>query len=116
MHPGQVWSSADFDGINRTGHDGGCGSILAVTAQHPGDDDTWGTVDDLLAPLNAQPGHVSIDMNVGPNCSDRKDRVRNFLGGHDGLVVFAFCDGSVRNVTQDVDGQTLRRMSTMGEE
>lgn len=116
MHPGQVWSSADFDGTNRAGHHGGCGSVLAVTAQNAGPDGVWETPDDILAPLNANPAAVSIDMNVGPNCEDRSDRVRNFQGGHRGLVIFALADGSVHSVEEDVDGHVLRRMSTMNEE
>ena len=61
MEMGQVWSKASFDGLNETGHQGGHGSVLAVTAQNPGPDGIYETSDDVLAPLNQTPIDVSID-------------------------------------------------------
>ena len=52
---GQVWSKADFDGINATGFEGGRGSALAVTSQNAGPDGQFNTSDDVLAPLNVAP-------------------------------------------------------------
>lgn len=92
---------------------GGSGSVLAVTAQNPGTDLTWGTADDVLAPINADPCSVSIDMSPGPNCSDLDDRVRNFIGGHPGLAIFAHADGSVLPLNESIDGQVFRKMGTM---
>ena len=60
MLMGQVWSKADFDGLNETGHEGGHGSVLAVTAQNSGTDGEFDTDDDILAPLNETPAAVSI--------------------------------------------------------
>ena len=94
---------------------GGSGSVLAVTAQHPGDDDRWGTDDDLLAPMNAIPAHVSLDFTPGPDCHDRSDRVRTFIGGHPGLVVFAHADGSVTTLNESTDGQIYRQLSTISD-
>ena len=61
MKMGQVWSKADFDGFNETGHHGGHGSVLAVTAQNSGVDGRFSTSDDILALLNENPASVSID-------------------------------------------------------
>jgi hypothetical protein len=87
--------------------------VLAVTAQNPGPDGSWGTTDDLLAPINANPCNVSIDFTPGPGCSDPSDRVRNFIGGHPSLAIFAHADGSVLAVNESLDGQLFRKMGTM---
>ena len=52
---GQVWTSADFDGVDEAGAEGGRGGPLAVTAQNPGPDGEWDTADDVVAPLNGNP-------------------------------------------------------------
>lgn len=74
MQMSQVWSKADFDGLNETGHKGGYGSVLAVTGQNPGPDGQFNTADDVLAPLNVAPVDVSIDASPGPVCGDPMDR------------------------------------------
>ncbi len=78
MTMGQVWSSADFDGTNSAGFQGGRGSILAVTAQNPGPDGMGDTSDDLLTPLNNRSADVSIDWTVKQDNSDPNDCVRGF--------------------------------------
>jgi len=63
MNLGQVWSSADFDGIdsmsNEMNHEGGRGSVVAVCGQNP----------NLDAPLNAEVGDISIDWQQSGSCS-----------------------------------------------
>ena len=62
---GQVWSKADFDGMDEMGFDGGRGSCLAVTAQTIGFDKVWWTSDDVYdADLNVEPAFVSVDMET----------------------------------------------------
>ena len=106
---GQVWSSADFDGINPTGFEGGRGSVLAVTAQHNGSDGVWDTEDDLVAPLNMVPCPVSHDH---PSLS-LLDRVRGFNSEHPGGGQFAMGDGSVRFIQETIDIRTYRELSTI---
>ena len=110
---GQVWSSADFDGINQIGFEGGRGSILAVTAQNAGPDGVWGTDDDILAPLNSDPCPVSVDNSTGSERNDPLDRVRSFNSLHPGGSQFALGDGSVQFVSTSIDGQTYRERSTI---
>jgi len=76
---GQVWSKANFDGINLAGHLGGRGSVIAVTAQNAGPDGRWGTTDDLLAPINQQPVDVSIDAIPDDGGSDLKTSLQNLI-------------------------------------
>ena len=117
MKMGQVWSKADFDGINKAGFAGGRGSVLAVTAQNPGADGVFGTVDDVTAPLNAEPVAVSIDWNPVPDCKDSLDRVRGFYSFHRGGGYFLMGDGSVSFVTNTIDPDAYRALSTIaGEE
>ena len=110
---GQVWSKADFDGIDAAGFEGGRGSVLAVTGQNPGPDDVLGTEDDILAPLNAQLVAVSIDQTPGPDCRDPMDRVRNFYSFHPGGANFLMGDGSVRFVEQGMPGPLYQALSTI---
>ena len=110
---GQVWSKANFDGINLAGHLGGRGSVMAVTAQNAGDDGQWGTTDDVLAPINQQPVDVSIDMVPDDNGSDQ-DRVRGFLGFHRQTCNFVLADGSTHSVTEGVSAELYRAISTRG--
>ena len=110
---GQIWSKANFDGIDEARHLGGRGSVLAVTAQNPGPDGVYGTQDDVLAPLNASPVAVSIDAQPGPDCSDHSDRVRGFYAYHRGGANFAHADASVRFVSQDISQQVYRTLSQL---
>ncbi len=110
---GQVWSKASFDGTNERGHLGGHGSVLAVTAQHPGADGRFGTDDDVLAPLNQAPVSVSMDANPGPDCRDRMDRVRGFYSFHSRGGNFLFADTSVRFLADDISPSTYRALSTI---
>ena len=111
---GQVWSKANFDGMDNSTHLGGRGSVLAVTAQNPGPDGKWETDDDLLAPLNVAPVSVSLDANPGPDCFDLEDRVRGFYSFHNGGAHFAFADSSVRFVVEGIVPRTYRALSTIG--
>ena len=113
MVMGQVWSKADFDGLMETGHKGGHGSVLAVTAQNPGPDGKFATGDDVLAPLNTVPVAVSIDATPGPRCDDPLDRVRGFYGLHQGGASFVFGDASVRFIAADVRPATYWALSTI---
>ena len=117
MQMGQVWSKADFDGINETGFQGGRGSVIAVTAQNAGADGMWDTADDLLTPMNSEPADVSIDWTIDDNPEDLLDRVRGFYSFHPGGSVFAFADGTVKFVSGTIDIRTYRHLSTKaGEE
>lgn len=112
MTMGQVWSSANFDGTNFAGFQGGRGSVLAVTAQNPGPDAVWHTSDDLLTPLNHRPADVSIDWSVGPDNADPNDRVRGFYSQHSSGSVFAFGDASTQFITETIDLHLYRHLST----
>ncbi|MEM8677942.1 MAG: DUF1559 domain-containing protein [Planctomycetota bacterium] len=68
-----------------------------------------------MAPINAEPGHVSLDWNAGGDCHDAGDRVRNFLGGHPQGAIFANGDGSVRTLTDTIDPQLFRVMGTIAD-
>ena len=94
---------------------GGSGSVLAVTAQNPGADGTWGTADDILAPINQDPANVSIDFTPGLDCADPNDRVRNFIGGHPHAAIFAQADASVLPVADTIDPQLFRVMGTIND-
>ena len=110
---GQVWSKADFDGTDGGGHEGGRGSVLAVTAQNSGEDGQWDTTDDMLAPLNRRPVAVSEDNSFGPNCNGPSDRVRGFTSMHRGGAFFLLGDGSVRFIPDNIDQKTYRALSTI---
>jgi len=115
---GQVWSKADFDGMDAMGFDGGRGSCLAVTAQHIGFDNQWWTNDDIYdADLNAQPAIISIDIAVGDGEFSSNDRVRPFMSAHPGGAVFSNADGSVRFVSEDIERRTyiVRSHISIGE-
>lgn len=110
MNLGQVWSKADFDGVNNTLFQGGRGSVVAVCAQNPGPDELWDTADDINAPLNADPGDVSIDW---PNLPDHEtDRVRGFFSMHPTGANFGFADGSTKFISESIDLRTYRHLST----
>lgn len=101
---GQVWSKADFDGMDEMGFHGGRGSCLAVTAQHIGFDDQWWTDDDIYdADLNAEPAFVSADFAIDDGERDSFDRVRPFMSAHPGGAVFSYADGSTHFVSDDID-------------
>ncbi len=110
MTMGQVWSKASLDGtlIGR----GGRGSVIAVTAENPGLDGHWDTADDVVAPLNADEIWVSHDKRPGPECFDPEDRIRNFASVHRGGAFFAFADGAVSFVADDLEPSVYRAMST----
>jgi prepilin-type processing-associated H-X9-DG protein len=110
---GQVWSSADFDGTNAAGSHGGHGSVLAVTMQNPGPDGQDGTADDVMTKLNQSPVDVSIDVNPNSGCFDNADRIRGFYSIHVGGAHFAMADGSVRWISDNVDLNVYRSISTM---
>ncbi len=109
---GQVWSKADFDGINETGFQGGRGSVVAVTAQNAGPDGLWDTDDDLVTPLNSLPSEVSVDWTTDDNDRDPLDRVRGFYSFHPGGSVFGFADASVTFIDEAVDIRLYRHLST----
>jgi prepilin-type processing-associated H-X9-DG protein len=112
---GQVWSKADFDGRAEYPHQGGRGSILAVTTQNPGPDGVYGTADDLLAPLNPwQRGvQVSVDESFDDSCNNPNDRVREFASLHPGGANFLFADGSVHFVTDTIAFRVYQALSTI---
>ena len=113
MFMGQVWSKANFDGLKETGHQGGHGSVLAVTAQNPGVDGQYGTSDDVLAPLNSVPVSVSIDWTPGPHCQDPLDRVRGFYSFHAGGANFANADGSVHFIDDRLSARAYLGLSSI---
>ena len=102
MLMGQVWPSADFDGINALGYHGGRGSVLAVTSQNF----------DITAPLNRLPIDVSVDNSPGSDCNSPNDRVRNFMSLHTGGAHFLLGDGSVRFVSESINQELYRNLST----
>ena len=106
MRMGQVWSKADFDGLNETGHQGGHGSV-------PGSDGIINTTDDLYTPLNSTPVNVSIDANPGDNCTDSMDRVRGFYSFHAGASQFVMGDGSVRAISENIASLIYQGLSTI---
>lgn len=110
---GQVWSSADFDGIRELGHDGGCGSPLAVTAQNFGHDRKPFTADDVVSPINQFPAHVSLDKTVGEFCRDNEDTVRGFYSFHSGGAFFVYGDGSVHFLEATMDPVIYMGLSTV---
>jgi len=110
---GQVWSSADFDGIAEFGRDGGSGSALAVTAQNFGPDGRPFTQDDLVALINQVPVDVSVDRSADDNNRNNEDRVRGFHSFHSGGSFFTFGDGSVRLLEQGIDAQVYMGLSTI---
>ena len=110
---GQVWSSADFDGTNETGYEGGRGSVLAVTLQNPGPDGIEGTSDDAMAPLNRRPSDVSLDAQANDGCGHAMDRIRNFISPHVGGGTFLMGDGSVRFISENIDMGTYKAVSTI---
>ncbi len=110
---GQVWTAADFDATRNLGFQGGAGSVLAVTGEQPGADGVWGTIDDIVSPMNERPGRVSVDANPGGNCADAGDSVRGFAGHHTGGVNFVFADGSVKFLNESLDAATYRGLSTI---
>lgn len=104
---GQVWSKADFDGMDAMGFDGGRGSCLAVTAQSIGPDGEWWTSDDIYeADLNVQPAFISADLGTGDGQIEQFDRVRPFLSAHPGGAVFSHADGSVHFVDDNIQRRT----------
>lgn len=110
---GQVWSSADFDGISEAQHHGGRGSVLGVTLQNPGVDGIDGNADDDTAPLNREPADVSIDFVPRDVCGHANDRARNFISGHEAGAQFLLGDGSVRFVSENIDATIYRDVSTV---
>lgn len=102
---GQVWSKTTFDGTNEAGFLGGRGSVLAVTSQ---------TSDGLVtAKLNEQPVDVSIDWDPSVDC-DEDDRVRGFISLHRAPGAnFAFADGSIHFLSEYIDYQLYRKLSTI---
>jgi prepilin-type processing-associated H-X9-DG protein len=115
MLMGQVWSKADFDGRSGFGNGGGRGSVLAVTAQNAGPDGIYGTVDDVVAPLNPFPRgvQVSIDMSWDNSSTNPNDRVREFASLHPGGANFLMADGSVHWVSQTIDFRVYEALSTI---
>ena len=67
----------------------------------------------MLAPLNAIPCSVSVDQSVGDDDSNPLDRVRGFNSLHPSGANFAFVDGSVHFIAEDVDSVTYRHLSTI---
>jgi len=100
---GQLWMKADFDGDHGFGNEGGRGSCLAVTGQHPGPDNEWGTADDMITPIGQNPTELSVDNGGDGNFEHATDRVRSFNSYHEGLVHFACGDGSTHSIPISVD-------------
>lgn len=100
---GQVWLSADIDGLNETFHHGGRGSILAVTAQNANVD----------APVNMEPCDVSIHWTPENSSDQDLDRVRGFFSMHPTGANFGFADGSTRFFSDTIDIQVYRDLSTI---
>ena len=92
---------------------GGSGSVLAVTAQNPGADGVYGTPDDVVDSLNANPAWIAYDATIGPGCSDFNDRVRGFYSQHSAGANFAYGDGSTRFVSDSIDLTIFRSLSTI---
>ena len=110
---GQVWSSADFDGSDEAGHQGGWGGPLAVTHQNPGPDMVDGTNDDVPAQLNRRPSDIAIDFVANDGCGNSHDRCRNFISAHTGGGLFLLGDGSVRFVSENIDSKTYIGLGTI---
>ena len=110
---GQVWATADFDGSEATGGHGGTGSILAVTMQNPGPDGMDGTADDVITKMNQQPVDVSLDIVPNSGCGDNGDRIRGFFSLHHGGAHFGLADGSVRFISENIDADIYRSISTV---
>ena len=108
---GQLWTKADFDGDHDFGNEGGRGSCLAVTGQHPGPDNEWGTVDDLITPIGQNPSELSVDNGGDGNFEHATDRVRGFYGYHEGLIQFAYADGSTHSIPISVDPSVMILLS-----
>ncbi len=85
--------------------------MLAVTSQDPGPDGIDGTNDDITAPLNLEPAHVSVDFVANSGCGDPMDRVRNFGSLHPGGALFLFADGSVHFLDDNVDLALYQNLS-----
>lgn len=114
---GQVWSTADFDGSNPLGHEGGRGSVLAVTAQNAGPNGFFGDDDDVPAPMNQVPVQVSVDVPGDYSCFDLLDRVRSFNSLHSDGAFFLMADGSVQFLSEQIEQDLYRHLSTIrGEE
>ena len=112
---GQVWSSADFDGVTETGFQGGRGGPLAVTLQNPGSDGIDGTADDVTAVLNQSPCHICVDFEPNDACGNPMDRCRNFISAHVGGAQFLMGDGSVQFVSENIDSRIYRLLSTISD-
>ena len=107
---GQVWSSADFDGIRELQHQGGCGSALAVTAQNMG---PTNAPFKNVEPINQMPARVSLDATADGNCRDTADTVRGFLSMHTGGSFFVYGDGSVHFLEQNIEPEIYISLSTI---
>lgn len=104
MELGQVWSKADFNGMDNQGFSGGRGSCLAVTAQGPGPDGQYFTNDDVYeADLNVEPAFISTDANRALGGASDRDRVRPFLSRHPSGACFVHADGSTHFVAETID-------------
>lgn len=108
---GQLWAKADFDGSHGFGNEGGRGSCMAVTGQHPGPDNEWGTDDDLITPIGQELSVLSVDNGGDGNFEHATDRVRGFYGYHEGLIHFAYGDGSTHSIPTTVDSKVMILLS-----
>lgn len=107
---GQVWLSADCDGVESdtsggkgTAVEGGRGSVFAVTAQNA----------NLDTPVNTAPCDVTVHWSPENSNDTDLDRVRGFYSQHPTGANFGFADGSTRFLSETVDIQVYRDLSTI---
>ena len=75
-----------------------------MTAQYIGPDNQWWTADDVYdADLNAEPAFISADIGTGEGEINPSDRVRPFISVHPGGAVFAYADGSVHFIDDNIE-------------
>jgi hypothetical protein len=110
---GQAWTKADLDGDTLHGHQGGAGSVIAITCLNAGQDGIWSTNDGQIIRPNLFPNGASVDIRAPADCRDRHDQIRGFVGKHPDGLLFVFGDRSVRWLDESINKQVYRRSGTM---